>query len=214
MKKNKGKHYFQLNLDVSGRRCLIVGGDDEAIEKTERLLECEADITLVSRKVLPEIQAFADGGKIKLILRNYSAGDEDGMYFVLNCVKTDPPMSQTLFDNCVQKAILISSYDQPQFSTATMSALLRAGKMRIAISSNDASPAMARILRIELEKMLDEEFSKFVDWVAEYREKLVENGMPPAERKKHLRVFLEDFRIEGKCLYPERFRKGLPPEKI
>ncbi len=208
----RAKHLFQLNLDVSGRACLVVGGDDEALEKTERLLECEAVLTLVSPKVLPEIDTMARDGRIRRIVRRYEPGDEAGKYFVLNCVKTEPEMSETLFRRCVDAGILISSYDQPEVSTATMSALVRAGSIRIAISSNGASPSVARILRIEFEKMLDERFSRFVDWVASYRERLVNHGVTPSERKKILRELLAGFEIKATCRYPDRFDKNLPPD--
>lgn len=206
MKKNK--HYFLLNLDLEGRKCLVTGGDDEALEKMERLMECDAEITLVSPKILPEIKKLADEGKIKHIHRKYQSGDEEGMYFVLNCVKTDPEMSHTLFKNCVRRHILISSYDQSQYSTATMAALVRAGdKVRISISTGNTSPAVARKLRMELEKLLDEKFARFVDWIVEYRDKLEADGVSPSERKKFFREFMEDFKIDGACVYPEKFEK-------
>ncbi len=206
MKKNK--HYFLLNLDLEGRKCLVIGGDDEALEKMDRLLECDAVITLVSPKILPEIKKLADDGKIKHIHRKYESGDEEGMYFVLNCVKTDPEMSDMLFKNCVRQHILISSYDQSQYSTATMAALVRAGdKVRISISTGNTSPAVARKLRMELEKLLDEKFARFVDWIVEYRDKLEADGVSPSERKKFFRKFMEDFKIDGACVYPEEFEK-------
>lgn len=206
------KHLFQLNLDVAGRRCLVIGGDDEAVEKTERLLECDAKITLVWPDVLPELADLARAGRIRWIARRYEPGDEAGHYFVLNCVKTDQAMSELIFQCCQDAGILISSYDQPEVSTATMSALVRAGAMRIAISSNGASPAVARKLRIEFEKMLDERFSNFVEWVAAYRQKLVDDGVTPDKRKKILRDLLSAFEIEAKCRYPKRFEENLPPE--
>ena len=207
----KHKHYFLLNLDLDGRKCLVIGGDDEALEKMERLLECDAEITLVSPKILPEIKKLSGDGKIKHIHRKYESGDEEEMYFVLNCVKTDPEMSDTLFKNCVRQHILISSYDQSQYSTATMAALVRAGdKVRISISTGNTSPAVARKLRMELEKLLDEKFARFVDWIVAYRDKLEEDSVPPSERKKFFREFMEDFKISGACVYPEEFERKQP----
>lgn len=213
MNMKKNKHYFLLNLDLEGRKCLVIGGDDEALEKTERLMECDAVITLVSPNILPEIKKLAGNGKIKHIHRKYESGDEEGMYFVLNCVKTDTEMSDLLFNNCVRQHILISSYDQSQYSTATMAALVRAGdKVRISISTGNTSPAVARKLRMELEKLLDEKFARFVDWIVAYREELEAKGIPPAERKKFFREFMKDFQIDGKCVYPEKFEHDNRPE--
>lgn len=206
------KHYFVLNLDVADRPCLVVGGDDEALEKTLRLVECRAKVTLVSPKVLPDIQAMVRAGKIRHLGRRYKAGDEEGMYFVINCVKTDPEMSKTLYDGCVRRGALISSYDQPEFSMATMASLLRAGKIRLSIASNGTIPAVARKLRMELEKILDRRFAEFVDWVCDYRERMVGAGVSPEERRKRLRALMADFQLEGSCRYPKSFEQRRRPD--
>lgn len=208
----KIKHYFKLDLDLAGRPCLVVGGDEEAYEKTLRLHECGARVSLISPGIIPEIQAIARTGKIRHVRRRYRPGDEKGMYLVINCVKTDSKLSKVLFGACAKKDILISSYDQPRFSTATMSALVRAGRIRMSISSDGASPAIARKLRIELEKVLDRKFAKFVDWVADYRERMVRAGVDPAERRRVLRRLLEDFRLDASCRYPRRFENGKRPD--
>jgi len=201
----RARHLFQLNLDLGGRPCLVVGGDGEALEKTERLIECEADVTLVSPIVLPRLEELARAGRLRWEARRYRPGDEAGRYFVLNCVKTDPALSAELFQRCSAAGILISSYDQPEASLATMAALVRAGSMRLAISSDGESPAVARKLRIELEKLLDDRFARFVEWVAAYRKKMTDEGVPPEERKRRLRDLMAGFEISGTIKYPESF---------
>lgn len=191
---------------------MVVGGDDEALEKTLRLVECRAKVTLVGPKLLPDIQAMVRAGKIQHRARRYKVGDEEGMYFVINCVKTDSEMSRSLYDACAGQGILISSYDQPDFSTATMAALIRAGKIRISIASNGTIPAVARKLRIDLEKILDRRFAEFVDWVCDYRERMVAAGVTPEERRKRLRALMDEFRLEGSCRYPKRFDQRRRPD--
>ena len=212
MKKKEAKHYFQLNLDLTRRPCLLIGGDEEALDKLTRLLECHAKVTLVSPDILPGIRRLIQTHKIRYLARPYKAGDEKGRYFVLNCVKTDPALSKTVYGGCVKRKILISSYDQPKFSMATMASLVRAGKIRISLSSDGSIPAVARALRIEFEKIFDQRFVKFVDWVADYRARMVEDGVSPAERRRRLRILMKSFRLTGTCKYPPRFEGGLSPE--
>lgn len=192
---------------------MVVGGDDEALEKTLRLVECGAIVTLVSPKILPDIRAMVRAGKITHRDRRYKPGDEEGMYFVINCVKTDRQMSEALFAGCHRRGILISSYDQAEFSTATMASLVRAGKMRLSIASNGTIPAVARKLRMELERALDRRFAEFVDWVSDYRERMVKSGVSPDERRKRLRDLMSDFHLDAVCRYPKSFEKKEKPDK-
>ena len=42
---------FQVTLDLDGRQCLVIGGDEEAVEKTTRLLDAGAKVTVVPSHV-------------------------------------------------------------------------------------------------------------------------------------------------------------------
>ena len=92
------KPYFTLNLDVVGKPCLVIGGDDEALEKSERLLEAKADLTVVAKKAIPSLVEFLKKNGGKLELREVTPADIAGKFFVLNCVKTEPALSKWIYD--------------------------------------------------------------------------------------------------------------------
>src|SRR5438128_2274547 len=48
------KFGFQINLDVKDRPCLVVGGGDEATEKTKKLLDAGAKVTVISPSLSDE----------------------------------------------------------------------------------------------------------------------------------------------------------------
>lgn len=208
---NETKHYFQLNLDLAGRPCLLIGGDGEALDKLTRVVECGALVTLISPRILPRIRTLLRRHRGRYLNRRYRPGDERGQYFVINCVKTDSDMAKKIYAGCVKKKILISSYDQPEYSMATMASLVRAGRIRISLSSDGSIPSVARALRIEFEKFFDRKFSRFVDWVAAYRARMAKSGVSPSTRRRRLRVLMKQFRLKGTCRYPEKFLRGLPP---
>ena len=182
------KKYFTLNLDVTEKRCLVVGGDDEALEKTERLLDADAHVVIVAKRiVLPQLQKLIDenSDKIELHLREAVASDVDGCFFVLNAVKTEPELSKMLWDETRKQKVLISSYDQGQYCDAVMQALVMAGPMRIAIGTGGTAPSLASSLRRELEKMLQNpEYLAYVDWVTKMRACMAERQDPPKVRKE------------------------------
>jgi len=196
-----------LNLDVQGKPCLVIGGDGEALEKSERLLEANAELLVVAKKAIPELVAFLKQKGATLELREVTPADIKGRFFVLNCVKTEPALSEWIYAECLKEHAIISAYDQPEVSNAVMQALVRAGQFRIAIGSGGASPGLASAMRKSFEKMLDEDFVKFSEWVIAMRECMVKKGDTPKMRKEKFVKLLEGFKIEGTIKYPAAYAK-------
>ncbi len=203
------KSYFALNLDVAGKPCLVIGGDEEALEKSERLIEAEADLTVVAKRAIPALVELLKKGGARLELREAVPADIDGKFFVLNCVKTDPPLSKWIYDKAMEERAIISAYDQPKVSNAVMMGLLRAGLLRISIASNGASPGLVVAVRKALERLFDAKFARFSESVAAQRECMIEKGRTPKERKFRFNQQLKDFDIQGKIVYPPEYVKNL-----
>ncbi len=203
------KPYFALNLDVVGKPCLVIGGDEEALEKSERLVEAKADLTVVAKRALPELAEFLERHGARLVLRAVEPADIAGKFFVLNCVKTDPELSAWIHAECLRNHALISAYDQPDFSNAVMLGLVRAGRLRITIGSNGSSPGLVNAVRKALERVFDEEFARFSESVAEQRECHIRAGATPKQRKVRFKGQLKEFTIEGRIVYPKAYRKNL-----
>ena len=62
---------FPINLNLAGRRVLVVGGGRIALRKVEQLLPCGADITVIAPQIVGD---FATLG-VTLVQREYVAGD-------------------------------------------------------------------------------------------------------------------------------------------
>src|SRR5436189_6482037 len=92
------KFGFQINLDVKDRPCVVVGGGDEATEKSNRLLDAGARVTVVSPKLSDELKVLAASAKILHRGRRFKASDVDGgIWLVLNTVRTDEVLSRDLY---------------------------------------------------------------------------------------------------------------------
>jgi precorrin-2 dehydrogenase/sirohydrochlorin ferrochelatase len=203
------KPYFALNLDLVGQPCLVIGGDAEALEKSERLVEAQADLTVVAKRAMPELVAFLQKHGAKLELREAAPADIAGKFFVLNCVKTDPPLSQWIYDECLKHHAIISAYDQPKVSNAVMMSLVRAGRVRITIASNGSSPGLVSAIRKAFEKIFDDDFARYTESVVEQRDCHIAKGATPEYRKTRFRGQLKDFSIDAKIRYPEAYLKNL-----
>jgi siroheme synthase-like protein len=206
------KPYFQASLDVEGRPCLIVGGGAEAEEKTGRLLEAGARITVVSPEATPQLADWAAAGRIFLHRRRFAPADLDGVYLAVNTVKSDPALSQQIYADCAARRILISAYDQPEVSSFVMVSLVRCGRLRVAFATGGTSPALASTLRAQFETLFDDEFAAFVEYLAEERLRLEATLPKGPERSEQLRRLVRGLRVSGHVEYPPAYlaRRAAP----
>ncbi len=198
--------YFQVGLDVMGRPCLIIGGGEEAAEKSGRLLEAGARLTVVSTELHPQLRAWADAGKLCHHQRKWQPADLDNVFLVLNTLR-DPALARQVFDLASARKLLINTFDRPESSNLGMAALVHPGHLRLSISTSNSSPALSRRLREDLEKLLDEEFVEYLDLLARVRTHLRAREPDAEKRIQLLRSLVEDFRLEGKLHYPEGWRE-------
>src|SRR5215204_4093119 len=70
--------FYIACLKLTGRRCLVVGGGEIALEKVEGLLACDGDVTVVAPEAEPELQRLADEGSLQWEQREYEPSDLEG----------------------------------------------------------------------------------------------------------------------------------------
>ena len=58
-------------LKVKNQPCLIVGGGRIAYQKIKQLIVCKADISVISKECINEIEELYEDDKIKLIKSKY-----------------------------------------------------------------------------------------------------------------------------------------------
>ncbi|HET6568345.1 MAG TPA: NAD(P)-dependent oxidoreductase, partial [Rhodothermales bacterium] len=69
--------------DLNGRRCIVVGGGHEGERKALELLDCGADVVLISETVTPELERLAVAGRISWHRRDYRRGDLRGAFLAI-----------------------------------------------------------------------------------------------------------------------------------
>ena len=199
------KNYFQASLDVEAWPCLIVGGGAEAEEKTDRLLDAHAHVTVVSPDATPRLGAWADQQRLTLHSRRFRTDDLDGVHLCVNTVKSDPALSQEIYTLCEARRILISGYDQPEASNFVMVALERSGRLRVAFATGATSPALASRLRAEFEAVFDDEFARFTEYLAQQRREIEARLPKGPERREALRRLVHGLRVRAEIEYPPEY---------
>lgn len=194
---------LQISLDVKGRSCLVLGGDDEAAEKVQRLLEAGAKVTVISPTLNDALRRLTASAKVLHRGRLFRAADAEGVVLVINTLRGNPDFSKSLYELAQQERFLLCSTDQPETSTVMMPALVNRGHLRLAISTSGVAPALASRLRQDLEQVFDDKFASFLEWLATIRDETKATEPDAEQRRALLRDAVNGFRLTGKVEYPK-----------
>jgi siroheme synthase (precorrin-2 oxidase/ferrochelatase) len=88
-----------------------------------------------------------------------------------------------------------------------MPALVDPGHLRLAISTSNASPGLARRLREDLEHLFDEEFVRYLSQLGRVRAHLKKVAAGDDGRFEILHSLVADFRLNGSIHYPAGWRQ-------
>lgn len=163
--------YYPIFLDLTERPVLVVGGGPVAEGKVERLLAAGANVTVVSPTVTPRLAGWVAAGRIDHLARAYRRGDLAGHRLAL-VATDDPAVSGTVAAEGRERGIWVNAADEPARCDFILPAVIRRGRLAVAVSTSGASPAAARAIREELEGYLTEDHATLVEMAAEAREDL------------------------------------------
>jgi len=151
-----------VDLNFDGKYVVIVGGGSESYRKTLSFVEASSKILVVSKTFSRGIKELHKRGKLELL----QAEVKDGEAFVKNLkpkpdllvtVTNDQKLNAQLIKYAKAAGCMVYAVDNPAVSDFILPALAKVGEVRIAISTAGKSPAMARVLRQRIEKMITQE---------------------------------------------------------
>ena len=139
-------------LRLKGRRCVVVGGGEIGLEKVEGLLACGGKVTLIAPEAVPELRALAEEGSIAWERRAYEPGDLEGTFIAI-AATSDTEANIAIYEDAERRAMLVNVVDVPPLCNFILPAIVRQGSMAIAISTQGASPALAKRMKREISEM-------------------------------------------------------------
>jgi precorrin-2 dehydrogenase/sirohydrochlorin ferrochelatase len=182
--------YYAILLDLDGKGCVIVGGGRVAERKIAALLEANAYVTVISPEVTPVISKWMEQGQLKGILDVYDS--QYSMEAFLVIAATDSAeVNERVYIDAIARGQLINRVDCQEQSNFIVPALVRRGKLSIAVSTSGASPSLAAEIRQKLEHEYGEEYELYVNFLGELRSLVQEQVKDSQERKRILKEVLE-----------------------
>ena len=171
-----GKRYYPVSLDVSGKRCVVVGGGDVALRKVNVLLEHEAIVQVISPELCPELEDLFIAGRIIAAKRPYADGDLAGAFVVISATD-DVEANRKVAAEAEKLGVLINVVDTPNLSNFIVPSHLRRGDLTVAVSTGGRSPALAHRIKEELENIFGDDYAALLALVGQVRSELRQNGI-------------------------------------
>jgi precorrin-2 dehydrogenase / sirohydrochlorin ferrochelatase len=154
--------YYPIFLDLTQRRCLVVGGGPVAERKVHGLLEAGAQVWVVSPALTDALGAWAANGALTHVPRTFQDDDVEGCALVI--VATDRgEMNGYVTRSARRRGIWVNVVDTPEACDFIAPAVVRRGALQIAISTGGKSPMLAKRLREGLEAWIGPEYGELAD---------------------------------------------------
>lgn len=162
---------FPINLNLTGRPVLVVGGGRIAHRKVQQLLVCGADVTVLAPDVIEDLESL----NVRVIQRKYVPGDVSGYRLVITATG-NVDVDQLIFNEAEERGIWVNSADDPERCTFTLPAVHRQGPVMVTVSTGGASPALSSWLRANLAELIGTEFADLAAELATRRAAIHADG--------------------------------------
>ncbi len=174
--------YYPINLDIRGKRCVVVGGGEVAERKVRGIFEAGGVVWVISPSLTAKLSKLWREGSICYIPRSWEPGDLEGAFLVF-AASDQAELNAQVISEARRRGILSNSVDNPLESDFTLPSTLKRGDLLIGISTSGKSPAFSKKLREDLEEMFGEEHALFLDLMGKIRQNLVKEGKNPSKNR-------------------------------
>ena len=184
---------FPLALEVTGRRCVVVGGGAVAEGKVRALLDAGAAVVVVAGDVTAGLAELARRGEVERIERGYRRGDLAGALLVFTT--GDRAQNAAVFAETESEGVLCNAHQDSAHCHFASPTVTRRGDLMVAVSTGGRAPTVAGHVSDALAAGLPDELGALIDLVAEIRAE----GVAPADTAERARLWRRalDFDVLG-----------------
>lgn len=156
------------------RKTVLVGGDHEAEEKVEQLLERGANLTVISPHLTEKMQRWVRENRFKWIPRNYKQGDLEGAFMAI-VAEYEGDINKKVYQEAKEREILVNVMDDLPHANFAFGSIVKRGPLTISISTSGAAPALAVRLRQRFEEEFGPEYGQFLEFMQKLRKPMAKH---------------------------------------
>jgi siroheme synthase-like protein len=167
---------YPVVVDLSGRRCVVVGGGRVGERTVEGLLGAGAAVTVVSPTLSERLEQLVSRGEIRHVRRRYRRGDLAGatLAFVATGAAS---VAKAVAREGRRRGVWVNAADDPRHCDFFLPSVLRRGPLLVAVATGGASPALARAVREKIERLLPARYGTLAETAGDVRRELRSRGL-------------------------------------
>jgi len=175
--------YYPLNLSLKNKKCVVLGAGQVALRKVKRLLECGAHVSVIGKEILPELKNLLK--KKKIIFKNRKANLKDlvGAFLVV-AATDDRKLNALISEYCFKRDILVNVVDSPKECNFILPSVLRRGNLTISVATDGVSPALAKKIRQDIQRLFGFEYAKLLSLMKTLRPEVLKKIKDPQARRR------------------------------
>jgi glutamyl-tRNA reductase len=155
MKQDVDQHNgIHINLFLAERPCLVVGGGKVAWRKIQLLLNADAQVTVVSPGISPEVEELIGSGRVTHISRPFEKADVEGFVMVYAATNSRS-VNRKVLECCRETNVLCCCVDgnwaEGDFTTP---AIARHNELMLSISSGGSDCRRSKLVKNSLQRHL------------------------------------------------------------
>jgi len=162
------KHTFPILL--TNPKILIIGGGNVALQKAIALKNNNINFKIISKKITKDLKKLISKRKKK----KFKLKDIKNHNIIIDATG-DEKVAKKLLKYKKKHNILLNIVNNPKKCDFYFMALTKNRPLQIAVSSNGASPTVAKIFRDRCEKLIPDDLSKYLKQKHKQRKKGIIN---------------------------------------
>lgn len=187
--------YFPVFIKFDNKKILIIGGGKIALRKLKYILEFTNNITLISNDYIKEIEELVEINSLTYTQRKYKSEDAKGFDIVIAAVD-NIKLQELIYQETREYKCLYSCVDIQEYCDFIFPAYIKKGDLTIALSTSGSSPAMAKHLKLWLDKILPNSIENFLKQMRKYRDTMPKGKDRMNFLDKKAKEYINNFKEE------------------
>lgn len=202
--------YFPLFIDITEKKCLVIGGGTVAFRKIKLLLEFGAHVEIISQDICSEIMSLVEAdnktfGNVTIEKAPYDEACLTGKTLVI-VATNDSAFNKQVAKDCREKNIPVNVVDDIEECSFILPSIVRQRDVVAAFSSSGKSPVVTQYLKRKEEAILTEKLGEINDTLGRWRDRVKEMFSTESKRKEVYVNILERSLCEGRTLTDEEIQ--------
>ncbi|MDH7943106.1 siroheme synthase CysG [Pseudohongiella sp. SYSU M77423] len=198
--------YLPLFMNVTHRRCLLVGAGEVASRKAALLSRCGAHLVVVAPWISEEVRALAAHTELELHERPFQDGDLEEVDLVI-AATDDPAVNVRVSELARQRRLPVNVVDQPDLCSFIVPAIVDRSPVVIAISTGGSSPVLTRRIKEQIEILLPAAYGRLAAMLGSWRSRVKERFESFSDRTRFWESLLSG-------ILPDKVLQGRDDEAI